>query len=66
MSLFFSMISGPYTGGSMNPVRSFAPALWNGVSEQQWVKKNLIFLIKYKSHFECYSSILLDQWQRVL
>ncbi|XP_072761448.1 aquaporin AQPcic-like isoform X2 [Anoplolepis gracilipes] len=28
---------GPYTGCSMNPVRSFAPALWNNQWSHQWV-----------------------------
>lgn len=28
---------GPYTGASMNPVRSFAPALWNNQWSHQWV-----------------------------
>lgn len=30
-------IQGPFTGASMNPVRSFAPALWNQNFEHQWV-----------------------------
>ncbi|GAB1867058.1 Aquaporin AQPcic [Camponotus japonicus] len=28
---------GPYTGGSMNPARSFAPALWNNEWTHQWI-----------------------------
>lgn len=28
---------GPYTGCSMNPVRSLAPALWNGSWENHWI-----------------------------
>lgn len=28
---------GPFTGGSMNPARSFAPALWNNDFEAHWI-----------------------------
>lgn len=30
-------IIGPFTGASMNPVRSFAPALWNQDFRMHWV-----------------------------
>lgn len=30
-------VFGPYTGGSMNPVRSLAPALWNNEWSHHWV-----------------------------
>jgi len=29
--------TGPYTGCSLNPARSFAPALWNNQWRHQWV-----------------------------
>ncbi|XP_011256665.1 aquaporin AQPcic isoform X1 [Camponotus floridanus] len=29
--------TGPYTGASMNPVRSFAPAMWNNEWTHQWL-----------------------------
>ncbi|CAH1953469.1 unnamed protein product [Acanthoscelides obtectus] len=32
-----AMAGGPYTGANMNPVRSFAPALFNGDWENHWV-----------------------------
>ncbi|XP_032590137.1 aquaporin isoform X2 [Drosophila grimshawi] len=32
-----SLTAGQYTGASMNPVRSFAPALWNNVWESHWI-----------------------------
>lgn len=32
-----AIAAGPYTGGSMNPARSLAPALWNGDFESHWV-----------------------------
>lgn len=31
------VIIGPFTGASMNPARSFAPALWNHDFRMQWV-----------------------------
>ena len=31
------MVAGPYTGGSLNPARSLAPALYNGYWKDQWV-----------------------------
>lgn len=32
-----AMAAGPYTGANMNPVRSFAPALFNGDWKDHWV-----------------------------
>lgn len=32
-----AITAGPFTGASMNPARSFAPALWNGDFENHWV-----------------------------
>ncbi|KAJ8676082.1 hypothetical protein QAD02_011868 [Eretmocerus hayati] len=32
-----SLAASPYTGCSMNPARTFAPALWNGAWDNQWV-----------------------------
>ncbi|XP_030372201.1 aquaporin AQPcic [Scaptodrosophila lebanonensis] len=29
--------AGPFTGASMNPARSFAPALWNGSFDAHWI-----------------------------
>ncbi|KAL1116929.1 hypothetical protein AAG570_005398 [Ranatra chinensis] len=33
-----SLIAGPYTGASMNPTRSFAPAFWSQVWTSHWVR----------------------------
>lgn len=32
-----SIAAGPYTGASMNPARTLAPALWKGVWTEHWV-----------------------------
>jgi aquaporin related protein len=31
------MAGGPFTGASMNPVRTLGPAIWNGNWENQWI-----------------------------
>jgi aquaporin related protein len=31
------LVAGPYSGGSMNPARSFAPALYNMNFDKQWI-----------------------------
>ncbi|XP_049839420.1 aquaporin-1-like isoform X2 [Schistocerca gregaria] len=35
--LGFRLLLGPFTGASMNPARTLAPALWKGVWECHWV-----------------------------
>ncbi|XP_033247478.1 aquaporin-like isoform X1 [Drosophila miranda] len=32
-----SLTAGQFTGASMNPARSFAPAIWNGAWENHWI-----------------------------
>lgn len=32
-----SILAGPVSGGSLNPARSLAPALWSGTWDHQWV-----------------------------
>ncbi|CAL1689170.1 unnamed protein product [Lasius platythorax] len=32
-----SFAAGPYTGSSMNPARTFGPALWNNAWKDQWI-----------------------------
>lgn len=32
-----AITGGPFTGGSMNPARSFGPALWNNDFEAHWI-----------------------------
>ncbi|KMR01394.1 aquaporin -like protein [Lasius niger] len=31
------LVEGPYTGSSMNPARTFGPALWNNAWKDQWI-----------------------------
>lgn len=52
-----SMSSGPYTGCSMNPARSFAPALWNNFWANHWVywlgpiAGSILMTLAYKTIF---------------
>ncbi|KAK5646036.1 hypothetical protein RI129_004500 [Pyrocoelia pectoralis] len=54
-----SMVAGPFTGASMNTVRSFAPAVYNGDWDSHWVYwvgptlGALIGTFSYKFVFEC-------------
>lgn len=32
-----ALVGGAYSGGSMNPARSFGPALYTGVWDSQWI-----------------------------
>lgn len=34
-----AITTGPYTGGSFNPARSLAPAIWNGYWTHHWVSE---------------------------
>jgi len=51
------MVAGPFTGGSLNPARSFGPALWTGDWEDHWVYwvaptlGGAVFSLLYKSVF---------------
>jgi len=36
---------GPYTGCSMNPARTFAPAFWNDAWENHWVSYKFVIHI---------------------
>ncbi|XP_068084562.1 aquaporin AQPAe.a isoform X2 [Anabrus simplex] len=57
-----AMVEGHYTGASMNPARSFGPALWNNQWTQHWVYwvgpigASIISTLFYKYVFERESS----------
>lgn len=38
---------GPYTGASMNPVRSLAPAFWNGTWSGHWVGREVVVAVGF-------------------
>jgi len=52
-----ALAGGPYTGGSMNPARSFGPALYNGNFTNHWIywiaplSSSLITSVAYKMIF---------------
>lgn len=52
-----AIAAGPYSGGSMNPARSFAPALWNNNFTNHWIywvaplSAAFIFAPMYKAVF---------------
>lgn len=49
--------AGPWTGGSMNPARSFGPAIWNGDFQSHWIywvgpmASAIVTAITYKAVF---------------
>lgn len=52
-----SIVAGPYTGASMNPARTFGPALWNGDWAHHWIywvaplSSALVTTLAYKLFF---------------
>ncbi|MBL8994966.1 MAG: aquaporin, partial [Spirochaetia bacterium] len=44
MVFLASLIGGPLSGGSLNPARSLAPAIWNGEYQGIWVYLTAPFL----------------------